>query len=273
MDENAIMEKLYKQHNVILRGTERQYYFSAFERRIDLEHATPIELQILVDNENGSGKENYAFERRAWTEILSDVFAFLQKRFPKSNEELYEFKADWSKAHIFTKTQEFKNMIKINDELYLSKNFTAVHFSWIIGDILRFYGIKRAVFIVHRPPKSEPQDIQNHLTINRIAGLADYLKEKYNKSEEATQTILKNISIANRVLRETGASYHNFYLIDNSLMFSTYKNKLVQECYNYVNWSSKDVEVVSRHLRYLSEYLGQLRKKAPKNNNLYLLLD
>lgn len=179
------LEELYKKYHVLSDGLQRRYIINTNERRYDLEYATPIELHICVNREWENPNDEsilittnpkyHVFMSRSWVQLLRTLATYLQDKAPKTIDELVDYRTEWSKAPIFSRTKTIDNMVEISEGLYFSVNYTAVHSTWIIGDLLNFYGVGFGVLVIHKTPKYEPKEITDEIDSLRRKEFKEYL--------------------------------------------------------------------------------------------------
>ena len=269
------LNELYKKHNIRTDGLQRRYIIKSFERKYDLDYATPIEIGILVpiswEEPNPDADDDYdeyqlnKFESRSWVQVLKELVMYLQSKNQKPKEELISYRTDWSKAAIFTSSKTIDNMVKIDDDLYFSVNYTATHSTWIVWDLFSFYGIKHGYIAVHRPPAAEPKEIREAVGALRRKEFKEYLCQRLGKTEEKADKIIKNFDYFNKLLCKMGTSYNDFFLFDETLALSNYKAKLLKDYYKYANWDEAQLKSARKHLDYLTNFYTELKKKANKN--------
>lgn len=268
------LEDLYEKYSILTDGLERRYVINPFERRYDMDHVTPVQLQIAYqDNKNLnntdlvllSGPNVETFEYRSWSQLILQLVNYLQNRFPKTTEELLNFKSDWSKACVFSDHKSFNNMVEMDNGLYVSVNYTSTHSLWIIGDLLDFYGVGCGALIVHRPPKAEPQEIRDVVEAYRKKDFVEYLVSKYGFPHDRADRISNGVQSLNKLLIKMGTSYDNFYLFQSTQDFSNYKSRVLLDYKKYVSWTEEQVKTMKRYLDYLTDYYNNEMKKA-KNN-------
>ena len=271
------LNDLYKKHRVLSDGFQRRYIISTLERRYDLEHATPFELLILVpkvwEDPSLEGTIVYPnvtqkkFENRAWTQLLKEFVAYSLQHIQMLDDDLISFRTDWSKAPIFSKTKTIDNMVEIREGLFFSVNYTAMHSTWIIGDLMKLFGLNYGFLIVHRPPEAEPSDIKEEVGRVRREEFKRFLMVKYGKTEEKADKIVKNFESLNKLLVRMGTSYNDFFLFDDATALSNYKVKLLKDYYKYVSWDENQMKTVRRYLDYLTDFYTKIKKEARKHSD------
>ena len=273
------LEELYKKYGVLTDGLQRRYVINVMDRPYDLDFATPFELSILVPKEwenDSSSPNKYVqknFIHRAWTRILEDLVLYLLEKAPKSKEELIAFRTDWSKAAVFGDYKMFANIIPLREDLYLSINYTSTHFMWVIGDLIRFFGLEYGFVVVHKTPEVEPREIKEELGKVRREEFKNYLMSKYQKSEESANKIINNIDSLNKVLGKMGTTYNDFFLFDDPTALSNFKSRLLLDYRKYTTWNDHQLETAQRYLDYITNFYTKLKKEAKdKLDNLGLCI-
>ena len=262
------LEELYKKYGVLTDGLQRRYVINVMDRPYDLDFATPFELSILVPKEwesEGSSPNGYVqknFFHRAWTRILEELVLYLLEKAPKPKEELLAFRTDWSKAAVFGDYKMFTNIIQLREDLFLSINYTATHFMWVIGDLLKFFGLEYGFVVVHKTPEVEPREIKETLGKIRREEFKDYLVSEYQKSEESADKIISNIGSLNKVLARIGTTYNDFFLFDDATALSNFKSRLLLDYRKYTSWNDHQLETAKRYLDYITNFYTKLKKEA-----------
>ena len=262
------LDELYKKYGVLTDGLQRRYVINVMDRPYDLDFATPFELSILVPKEwenDSSSPNKYVqknFTHRAWTRILGDLVLYLLEKAPKSKEELIAFRTDWSKAAVFGDYKMFANVIPLREDLYLSINYTSTHFMWVIGDLIRFFGLEYGFVVVHKTPEVEPREIKEAIGIIRRNEFKYYLVSRYQKSEESADKIINNIGSLNKVLARIGSTYNDFFLFDDTTALSNFKSRLLIDYRKYTSWNDHQLETAQRYLNYVTDFYTKLKKEA-----------
>jgi len=239
------LEALLKKYQAVQYVIGRYYYCSLDSRPWILDFTTPFLLIV----------EEESFFEKAWTKLIKDLAVYLQQKYPKTKQELLEFRTEWSKASIYSEIKSFTNMVELEPTLYLSVNYTALHSAWFVQDLLDFYSIDKndCLLIVHKPPKAEPMEIQIALEESVIEDFKMYLQHK-GLDMEKSERIVKGLKAVNRIMAKTNYSYNNFFLFDNINFFSTYKSKFMQEKEKYALLTEKQKNAIRRYLDYLAGY-------------------
>ena len=262
------IRELYKKYGVLTDGLQRRYVINVMDRPYDLDFATPFELSILVPKEwenDNSTPNKYVqknFVHRAWTRILEELVLYLLEKAPKTKEDLLAFRTDWSKAAVFGDYKMFTNIVQLREDLFLSINYTATHFMWVIGDLIRFFGIEYGFVVVHKTPEVEPREIKEELGKVRREEFKAHLMSKYQKSEESADKIISNIGSLNKVLARIGTTYNDFFLFDDATALSNFKSRLLLDYRKYTSWNDHQLETAQRYLDYITSFYTKLKKRS-----------
>ena len=265
------LEDLYEKYKILTDGLERRYVIDPFERRYDMDHVTPIQLQIVHRGHKEMSNSDFimfsnprikAFTCRSWTQLISQLVNYLQRNHPKSKEELLNFKPEWSKASVFSDFKCFDNMVELDNGLFISVNFTSTHSLWMIGDLLTFYDVGCGALIIHRPAKAEPQEVRDAMGSYRKEQFELFLQTKYGFPKERAERIANGVQSLNKLLIKMGTSYDNFYLFQSTQELSNYKSKALLGYKKYVNWTEEQYNAAKRYLDYLSDYYFKEMKDA-----------
>lgn len=262
-------KELFAKYNCITDGLKRNYMMSVNERRYDMESTEPVELSIHVDRSwdyPGDDSKSFAIHRftnNSWIRLIEAVALYLQEKAPKSKEELLAFRTEWSDAIIFSDYKAFTNMVEFG-ELYLSVNFTATHSSWVIGDILDFYGIAKhgCDLIFHRVPLTEPEEIRNYIEELRKKEFKEFLINNKNLDEEKADKIVNSFKAFNKMLAKMAYNFGNFFLLDNATSLSNLKSKLMIDIDKYAVLTDKQKNTMRKYLDYYTDYYTMLKKRA-----------
>ena len=265
------LENALEKNNVLTDGLERRYVQDVFEKRLDMDGVTPIMLAILKSPEWGTGTgfcfhENpirYDFENRSWVGLLEEVANYLQENEPKTNEELLNFRVDWTSAVIFSEKKSLANMARLDCGLYLNLNHGAIHSSWLVGELLSFYGINYGTLVVHRPSRSEPQEVVEALKGVRLRGFKNYLLGKVGVSDEKADKIVNTINgVFNRILKQVTSYFDDFFLFDSVSYLSNYKTKAMEYMVLNTNFTEGQLNTAKKYLGYLTDYFTTLYKES-----------
>ena len=262
-------KELFAKYNCLTDGFKRNYSMSVNERRYDMESTEPVELSIHVDrswdyqDDDSKSYTIHRFTNNSWLRLIEAVALYLQEKAPKSKEELLAFRTEWSDAAIFTDYNAFANMVEFGD-IYLSVNFTATHSSWIIGDLLEFYGVAKhgCDLIYHRVPTSEPEEIRNYVEELRKKEFKGFLMNNKQLDEEKADRIVNSFKAFNKMLSRMAYNFGNFFLLDNTTILSNLKSKLMIDIDKYAALTDKQKNSMKKYLDYYTDYYTMLKKKT-----------
>lgn len=268
------LDELYLKYLIKTDGLQRRYIVNTHDRQYDLDFVTPIELHVFVPYSWENDVEPFAvisnpaiavLRSRSWVQLLKKLVLYLQSKNPKTHEELFAFKTDWSKAAIFSDYRAHDNMIEIEDRLFFSVNYTATHSSWIINDLLEFYDIHLAYLVLHRPPVAEPEEVKNEVGRMRREEFKKFLVSNCMKSEESANTIVNNLESINKVFARMDSSYNDLFLFDDPAMLSNYKSKFLKSLSKCTSWDETKIQTAHRYLDYLTDYYASVKKESSKH--------
>lgn len=269
---------VFSKNGVLTDGLERRYVINTFERKLDLDSVTPIELVLLVPSDwNKSitsecktiNPQVVRFKQNSWNNLLKDLITYLQNGSPKTREELLNFKLDWSYAKVFRETKDIYNMVKLDNGLFFSLNHSANHSQWLIHELITFYEINYGQLLVHRPPLSEPKEVTDYVKESRISGFKSYLIDNKNLSEEKAEKIISVIDkVFNKALLKLykcKTAYNDFFLFDNVTLLSNFKSKFLEGALYKLSWNDGQIKTAKKYLDYLTDYYTVLKKNARNN--------
>ena len=262
-------KELFAKYNCITDGFRRDYTMSINERRYDMESTEPLVLSIHVNRswdypeDDGKSFTIHRFTNHSWVRLLEAVALYLQEKAPKSKEELLAFKTEWSDAVVFSDYKAFANMVEFGD-LYLSVNYTSNHFSWIIGDLLDFYGVAKhgCDLVYHRVPMVEPEEIRNYIEELRKKEFREFLINNKKLDEEKADKIVNSFKAFNKMLARMANNFGNFFLLDNATMLSNLKSKLMIDIDKYAALTDKQKSSMKKYLDYYTDYYTMLKKRT-----------
>ena len=246
------LDEVFKKYNIFLFGTERIYSQSLIERDYDLENTIPYFL--IIDN-------RLRLTFKAWTTTIIEIVTYLQKYYPLPLEELYNFRTKWSKAQIFGPNKFIANCKQIDNNLFVSVNFTALHSLWFIQDILQFYKIDLSTchLLIHRPPSAEPKEVQNIVSKVVKESFTSYLVDEKNKSADFAKKVVDNFKYFNKVLFQISKSKYDFFLIDSASTLSNYKSRVLIDYKKYTVWSEKQLKIAKECLDYYTDFFTAIK--------------
>lgn len=232
--------------DIVFEGKRRYYIEDLTKRDYTLENTTPYQLKIL----------NFAIEEHAWGLLLCKTVTFLLEEFPEYKEKILDFRCPWSKAAMFTKEKGI-NYKKLDDDLFINCNHTALHACWFLQDILDFFNIDKSTvyFLIHRPSSAEPKHVKDYVERRFKKDFSHYIVIYYDKSDEYAQKVVSNIEkYLNPILQKLSKSYSNFFLFDDVPTLYNYVKKAREYIQFKVDASAKVKNALNKYLDYLIEY-------------------
>ncbi len=231
---------------IIFENGKRYYKEDLSKRDYSLENTTPYKLIY------GS----YVFEETAWLQLIRALAMALYLESGISSSALISnFQCKWSKQKMFT-SYNVVNFRKIDSNLYVNCNHTAIHSCWLIQDMFQFFNVdlNTIKFYIHRPPSAEPREARKYFVKKFENNFTQFLVMKHSKTNEDCQKILQNITAyINPILCRLSSSYNDVRLFENPSIASIYLNKLFENVPNFFK-SPKSQFVLRKQLRYLQDY-------------------
>lgn len=238
--EDMGIEEKYKIHYI---GGRRFYEFDMTEKLPCLEETAPYLFQYK-DIQVCCG---------SWNRMTLGILSELDRRNPKSDEELLSIKYEFSKCEVFSRTKK-TNYSPFRD-LYLDTNHTSSHSMMSIQCLLRAYGVdlSQCFFLYHAHPVSEPDDAKEYF--------ANQTKTAFRKalllrgfSESSVDNIIKSFDIINRLLKIASKSNPDFFLIDSLYYFFGLKERTLAVAKDRL-LNPKKAEIVKKYLLYYEDFL------------------
>ena len=273
------MKVLYKKHQILTDGLQRLYVQSVSDRRLDMTGVTPVELIVYFSDTWGGrfvyknssetlNTKTYHFRERSWSGLLTKLVNFLQESNPKTNEELLSLTLSWSNAKLFRETKDIANSVKLENGLYFSFNYSAVHSSWVIDELLKAYGVYCGDLIVHRPSFSEPKEVVDAIKELRMNQFCDYLIHEKRLDEAKADTIVNAINgPLNKLLSKKNSYNNDFFVFDDAIALANYKSKVVADLPYVTKWNEKQIKTAKKYLDYLTDFYTTLKLEAKNHKN------
>lgn len=232
--------------NVVFEGKKRYYVEDLTEKDYNLENTTPYQLNML----------GHFIEEHAWGRMLCRTAQLLLELYPEYTNKILDFRCTWTKMQMFS-NEKRTNFKQIADNLYINCNHTALHSCWFLQELLDFFNIDKANmhFLIHRPSSAEPKHIQSYVEQRFKRNFAEFVKIKYNKTEEYTDTMLARIEkYLNPTLAKISKSYPNLFLFDDYATAYNYIKKLSEKLSINLSLPAKAKTVLNKYLDYLIEF-------------------
>ncbi len=240
------LEYFKEKYNLLLLGNLRVYSIPIIGRVYGYERCTP--KLLIVDG--------FQCTSTSWKDLLLQFVQYLLCNFKKNKEELFSFHVEWSKANIFSDKEFQKNCLKIEENLYLSHNFTGAHYVWFIQDLLAFFAVnpKDFQFLIHVPSMNEPEEVKQNFKLFVVENFKTYLKGQ-NKSEKAISIIINNIEKINKVLVKLNIGTNDFFLIDDLKVYLVVKGKAIKFLRDYGLLNEEQIDVANKYILHLYNFL------------------
>lgn len=237
-----------KKYNIVFNGIARYYRQSITNR----EYSGDFSCPYLIAASNF-----YTYEK-SWGKALTQFVEFYYQKHHVSKQKLLDFKVGWTKTPIFSAEKYMSNQVKIDDGLFLSINFTGLHFVWLFQDLISFFNLDQnnCFFLIHRAPKFEPLEVQEYFEKTVKEKFINYLMKR-GLSEEYSNKVANGIKSLNRLLDKMNTSFNNFYLFDDRQYLYNYKWKLLKDYPKYVSWTDKQLNTAKKYLDYYADFFKQ----------------
>ena len=260
------LEELYRKHRILTDGLKRLYIVDTYDKKLDMDSVEPTLLTIFIPQcweKNAPIRKVEFFNCNSWKGLLTDLIKYFLKNNPKTREELLDFSFSWTTVKPFKETKDIVNVVKLNNGLYFSVNYSANHSFWAIQELMDLFGACGGQLVIHRPSHSEPKEVCDMIKNLRLSQFKDFLCDIKSLSEEKANKIINAINGPfNKLLRDSGTSYNDFFLFDSSLCLSNYKSKFVSSLLHVTTWDEKKIAIAKKYLDYLTEFYGTLSKEA-----------
>lgn len=233
-------------NELLLIGKKRYIFEDLSVRDFDLENSTPFKIII-----NG-----YEINETSWGEVIRNLAAYLIMINDIPSDILLSFRTDRSKKPIFS-FEKGTNYKKVNDNLYVNCNNTALHGCWMVQDLLKLFKVdlNNVKLLVHRPSSIEPKEVLEYFLRRTYAEFDTFLIEMYGKTSEQCEKIRINIcKYLNPILKGMSNSYDNLFLFDDSPTLYNYVAKIREKIQKTDGISEKNKIVLIRLCKYLVEF-------------------
>lgn len=243
MDEIKITIDNY---DLLIVNKKRYYLQDLTVRDYILENSTPYILRF----------NDYEFRETTWIELLRNLAAYLITEYPDKILKIYDFQTKWSKAIIFSNKQR-TNFRKINENLYINGNHTALHSCWLVQDLLEYFNINTSniTFYIHRPSSIEPKIVKEYLLNKAHKEFSLFLKYEHNKDDEQAKKIIQNISNhLNKILQNISKSYDEVFLFGDYQTFYNYIKRISESMKKDQKYDEKSQNILNRYIKYLIDF-------------------
>ena len=270
-----VSNSIFAKYNCLTDGFHRLYLIDISERKFNIDYSYPFKLQFEVKKDwdeigcEGNELIIHTFLSSSWVQLCKDVTCYLQAKNPKSKEELLAFKSNWFDKPVFSETKYTTNMGEFEYGLFLNLNHSSTHFSWIICELLTFYGIEKGKMLIHIPPQFEPEEIKQEVRGQKEKGFKEFLIKEQNLLEDKADKIINAIKVFNKILNKMGTSYNDLFVVDDTIALSNCKARLLKEYPKYVNWTDSQVRTARKYLDYMTSFYTKLSKTGKKNKHIF----
>lgn len=268
--------EIFNKHHVLTDGLKRIYYMHVHDRRLDMLGTTPTRLIMFTtpdwgnSGSKGNGPSLYALYPDSWIGLLKELVTFLQANKPKTKEELLAFETDWNTVKLFRESKDITNMMELEDGLYFSYNYSGNHSSWIVSELLKYYGIEHGILYYHRTTFSEPKEVLDVIREERISLLKDSLINDNGLSEEKADKVISTIDqVLNKLLVKENIGYNDFFAFDDKTLFANTKSKILARLPYITHWSQKQIDTARKYLDYLTPLYRKLDQEARKHSDVF----
>lgn len=266
------LRELLSDYKGVTNGFDRTYVYDCFSKDYIFEFSTPMTLVIKFPDE-----EIFLIDNRAWADLLPTLVNKLQDKYHKTDSELIDFRVDWSLSSIFSLKKDKVNMRKISDTLFFNINHTALHSFWLVGDLLKFYGVPTGKIQICRGIRGEPKKVISFIELKMKELFKEYLKEEICLADEMIKTVLVNIDILNGLLIKMKTANCNLYAQISTQSLSNCRSAFLSPDSLFGLMKSQDIDRCQQSLEYLKGFYSWVHimsKKYTRNeiidlNNLF----
>ncbi len=189
----------------------------------------------------------------SWNRMTLGILSELDRRNPKSDEELLSIRYKWSKCVVFSRTRR-TNYSPFRD-LYLDTNHTSSHSMMNIQCLLEAYGVdlKECFFLYHCHPVAEPEEAKAHFAKETKDEFVQALTIR-RFSPASVKAVIDSFQIINGLLRKVSKSFTDFFLLDSLNNFCSLRDKTIAKAKGEF-FDQKKIELVERYLSYYEDFL------------------
>ena len=211
------IEEKYK---IIYVGNKHYYVEDLRERSFYLENTSPLYLRL----------ENHEIYETSWGALVLETVKYLIDEFEFSNEELLDFKFDWSKTSLFSNIKKANHRLLPNG-LYLNLNHTALHACWTIQDFIKFCGIStlNCKLIINRRPVSEEQEVKDYFKQRHKEEFKSYVLYSRKETLKHYDIYIKLIDLTEKRFKKLFPTFESLYYFDEYIIFNNYKLGLIDQ--------------------------------------------
>lgn len=250
------MENIYQKYNIEYIGGIRHYVVDLKEKEYSFENTVPYCINIY-------GEEIFD---SSWKNIIEKIVVHIDKINPKTIDELLAIKNTWGKQAVFSQTAK-ANHIPFKG-IYINANHTAVHAMWTIQLLLNEYAIDldKCKFIIRRLPIAEPKEVREYERAKAEQGFREFMVEKYKKSDEFIDAIIKTINLLNKkILSELTVGYNDLFLLENPQYYTNYSIKVIEHAKKHMMFNENQMKTIEYAIEKLGKFI-KLKYKANKTS-------
>ena len=243
--ENSKEKKMdiHEKYKIIKINNKRYYVFDMTEKLPILDETVPYlfrydDIKIMVSS---------------WNRMTIKILEEIDKRAPKSREELLALNYEWSSQKPFSETKK-TNFTPFRD-LYLNTNWTSTHAMMNIQLLLRAYNIdlSKCYFLIKKHFVYEPDEVKEYIRDETKKEFARYL-EITGKEEAKIDVIIKNFDTINKILAKVSSGYNDFFLFDDVGYFKNYREKVIESTKKVFGKDDRRVKMITTCLDYLTDF-------------------
>lgn len=237
---------ILKKNGVHVSGGCHIYLINLESRYLFLDYSSPYSLQIGTK----------IFKSSNWGELLEAVANFLIETGKISNDELLNFRVDWSKKAIFSSEKLINHKKLNNPELFINLNQTATHYCFLLSDILKLFSIPFVsveLFVV-RAPFYEPEEVHNIFQKNAENELKNYLVSNFNFSDEKIKSFFASVKTVDKEFHQIFPSKKTVITLETKLDLYRAKEKLMKRS---LDFESKKSQVFGNIVKILCNFTNE----------------
>lgn len=250
------MSCIYDKYKILHIDGCRHYEIDLKVKEYSFENTVPYCLTIY-------GVDIY---ESSWKGMIEKTTIHLDEINPKPVQELLAIKNSWGKQSVFSEVKK-TNYVPFKG-IYINANHTAVHAMWTIQLLLQEYSIDldKCKFIIRRLPISEPKEVREYERMRAEQGFKQFLLEKYNKSENFINGLVKNVDLLNKkILPKLTVGYFDLFLIESPLNYANYSSKIIEYAKDKMLYNEGQLKTIEYTLNKLGKYI-KLKNKENKIN-------
>lgn len=252
---------MFEEYGMVIIDGKRFYNVDLKVRSYDVEYSAPYYLHI------GSK----LLQKNSWSNLILELVKFLNALIPKTKEELLAIKNDWGKQEVFSADIK-ANYKKLNDEIYINCNHTAVHALWTIQLLLKEWGVPLdgCGMLIRRYPKSEKPEVLKYYEDKNKKDFEEYLSSVKRFSKEKAIKIIDFLENVNNkicpcLFKKSG--FDNIFVLEDMAVYS----KMKYDILNYLNAKYLDKPIIKKNgdiaMGLLREYYRAMLNNSKQVKN------